>query len=1233
MVSDSKDIFSGSSGTFSSSNYPGCLVVNSTMTDDNIHYAAYQWVTNNKGAFAAYGDIRSWDTSRVTKMANVFGVYNPFAGNDPDNWTRNWWNKYFSADLSQWNTSNVVDMSGLFMLASSFNCDLSLWKTKHVTNMQGTFAHAVSFNGNLSKWDTSHVTSMSSMFWYATSFNGDLSTWDTSHVTTMFQMFWSTSSFNQVLCWDMSTVLDSRDLFTGSGITFSSTPYPSCLLVNNTMIDGNIHYAAYQWVTNNKGALAAYGDIRFWDTSRVTKLTNVFGVYNPFAGNDPDNWTRNWWNRYFSADLSQWNTSAVVDLYGLFMGALSFNGDVSQWSTKHVSNMQGTFAYAVSFNGNLSEWDTSHVTSMSSMFWYATSFNGDLSTWDTSHVTNMYQMFWSASSFNQVLCWDISKVADAHDMFTASGGSLFLTSYPSCVVVNNIMTDDNIHFAAYKWVTSNKATLATYGDIQFWDTSRVTKLTNVFGVYNPFAGNNPNDWTKNWWNRYFTIDLLQWNTSQVVDMAGLFMGASSFNGDLSHWDTSHVTNMQGTFWHAVSFNNNLSGWNTIHVSNMYQMFWYASSFNRDLSRWDTSHVTSMSQMFWYASSFNGNLLNWNTSRVTNLYQMFGMALSFNQILCWDISKVSNLQDVFSGSAFSASPYPSCLVVNNTMTDHNIHFAAFQWVTNNKGALAAFGDIRFWDTSRVTKMANVFGVYNPFSGNDPNNWNKDWWNRYFSADLSLWNTSQVVDMAGLFMGASSFNGDLSLWETNYVMNMQGTFWHALSFNGDISEWDTSRVTNMYQMFWYATSFNGDLSNWDTSHVTNTKEMFWSASFFNQVLCWDTSKVANLHDMFTGSDGALSVASFPSCLVVNNTMTDYNIQYAAYKWVTNNKGALAAYGDIQFWDTSRVTNIANVFGVYNPFAGNDPNNWKKNWWNRLFSADLSQWNTSQVVDMSGLFMGASSFNANLSRWKTNHVTNMQGAFWHALSFNGDQSQWDTSHVTNMYQMFWYALSFNGDLSQWDTGNVTNMYQMFWSASSFHQVLCWDISKSVKSTQDMFTGSSGAFSHSPFPSCSSAMPTASPTSQPSGPTAQPSTVSSARPSASLTSEPSDQPVDAQTPTPTRSKPSNEPSISNRPVSHAPSVQPTLKPSNISPCIDSNGVFAWPGGSSANCRWVLDNLSRDTCSVAAARTNCPATCGLCPSITQSPSTSQSRKPTYLKMSMSMNTKAPGTNRRLLRA
>ena len=70
----------------------------------------------------------------------------------------------FNQDISGWDISNVIDISSIFLGATSFNQDISSWDTSSVTSMASTFFGATSFNQDISTWDTSNVTSMNGMF-------------------------------------------------------------------------------------------------------------------------------------------------------------------------------------------------------------------------------------------------------------------------------------------------------------------------------------------------------------------------------------------------------------------------------------------------------------------------------------------------------------------------------------------------------------------------------------------------------------------------------------------------------------------------------------------------------------------------------------------------------------------------------------------------------------------------------------------------------------------------------------------------------------------------------------------------------------------------------------------------------------------------------------------------------------------------------------------------------------
>ncbi|MER3318949.1 MAG: BspA family leucine-rich repeat surface protein [Allomuricauda sp.] len=158
-------------------------------------------------------------------------------------------------------------------------------------------------------------------------------------------------------------------------------------------------------------------------------------------------------------------------------------------------------------------------------------------------------------------------------------------------------------------------------------------------------------------NAFYGAHLMEYNASdvpdlsQVTNMAGMFTGASSFNGDLSGWDVSSVTDMFFMFGGASTFNGDLSGWDTSSVINMRAMFQFADAFNGDISGWDVSSVTDMRFMFAHTDLFNGDLSDWDTSSVTNMAGMFTGASAFNGDLSgWDVSSVTDMFVMFAGAS-------------------------------------------------------------------------------------------------------------------------------------------------------------------------------------------------------------------------------------------------------------------------------------------------------------------------------------------------------------------------------------------------------------------------------------------------------------------------------------------------------------------------------------------------------------------------------------------------------
>lgn len=328
------------------------------------------------------------------------------------------------------------------------------------------------------------------------------------------------------------------------------------------------------------------------------------------------------------------------------------------------------------------------------------------------------------------------------------------------------------------------------------------------------------------------------------------------------------------------------------------------------------------------------------------------------------------------------------------------------------------------------------------------------------------TSNITDMSGMFYADDSFNEDISHWDTSNVTNMNYMFSNASSFNQDISTWNTSKVTNMSTMFNNATSFNQDISIWDVSKVTAMSGMFYNATSFNQDLSgWCVPLIETHPSVFDidtsnwtlprpswgycprGENGTITLPPLPAVglakdysgtgwykaldtgIVYNKDVPEGEthifggdpIEYISVYTIANAK----LYADRAA--TSNITDMTYMFM-------NDSS----------FNGDISHWDVSNVTNMLGVFYGAASFNGDISSWDTSSTTNMNKMFINATSFNQDISTWDTSKVTDMGYMFNYATSFNQDISSWNTSSVTNMGIMFGGATSFNQDLSgWCVS----------------------------------------------------------------------------------------------------------------------------------------------------------------------------------------------
>jgi surface protein len=211
--------------------------------------------------------------------------------------------------------------------------------------------------------------------------------------------------------------------------------------------------------------------------------------------------------------------------------------------------------------------------------------------------------------------------------------------------------------------------------------------------------------------------------------------------------------------------------------------------------------------------------------------------------------------------------------------------------------------------------------------------------------------------------------------------------------------------------------------------------------------------------------------PFIIEIKNTLTpitDANIEEAVNTCLSTHPvtGLCtdSEYGSITDWDVSNVTDMSELFKDKTQFNG-DISSWDvsnvSNMSNMLretdFNQDISSWDVSSVTSMRQMFY-KSPFNQNIGSWSMSNVTDMSEMFLGTINFNQDISSWNVSSVTNMFGVFSGTNhTFNQDISSWNVSNVTNMGYMFYFSSSFNQNLSsWNVSN-VKNMSEMFTSSS--------------------------------------------------------------------------------------------------------------------------------------------------------------------------------
>lgn len=157
-----------------------------------------------------------------------------------------------------------------------------------------------------------------------------------------------------------------------------------------------------------------------------------------------------------------------------------------------------------------------------------------------------------------------------------------------------------------------------------------------------------------------------------------------------------VTNASRAFYNATNLTS-IPEHIPSTITDMSMMF-YGSKLNPSfVSDWDVSKVTNMESMFSF-SSFDQPLDKWNVSNVTNMRSMFYKASDFNRPLNdWNVSKVTDMEHMFRESKFN-QPL-------NKWTTSQVTVMSYMFY----GATLFDQDISMWNVDKVSSFSQFAGA--------------------------------------------------------------------------------------------------------------------------------------------------------------------------------------------------------------------------------------------------------------------------------------------------------------------------------------------------------------------------------------------------------------------------------------------------------------------------------------------------------------------------------------------
>ena len=235
-------------------------------------------------------------------------------------------------------------------------------------------------------------------------------------------------------------------------------------------------------------------------------------------------------------------------------------------------------------------------------------------------------------------------------------------------------------------------------DVSRFDTRKVQDMSEMFSGIRALIRRDT-----------ITLNLSNFNTSNVVNMKGMFKDSSRFTDiNMSSFNTSKVTDMSEMFYGATSLPTiNLSSFDFQNVTDMNSMFFQLPNLQTVIAtRFNTGKVTNFKNMFWRASITSLNTAGFETQSAVNMSGMFyGTRIPNLDLSSFNTQNVTDMSGMFGETEYTVKLYLTNFDTRNVQ-DFTGMFSLGHYTRDSLTNIYVRSD---FNTSSVTKrIYNVFG---------------------------------------------------------------------------------------------------------------------------------------------------------------------------------------------------------------------------------------------------------------------------------------------------------------------------------------------------------------------------------------------------------------------------------------------------------------------------------------------------------------------------------------------